>query len=182
MTDSTRFHALHDGDAGSDLIVVDIGYSAKKKSCGLLWTSADKPVDMAFGEAIDKTVELLNSGSKYVLVLEAVLSTFHSPNGNPCIRGNFEQGRGWYYGPGVLSFVAAMRFLHEVAKGINLASVPLAEAFLSNKVSPTSHGSDARVIYEKFWHQAEVHLNRGVESGSAIIQGVPTVRDFSESS
>lgn len=36
---------------------------------------------------------------KLVLVLEAVLSIYYDEHGNPDIRGDFEKGRGWYWGP-----------------------------------------------------------------------------------
>ena len=114
-----------------------------------------------------------------MLVLEAALSTFHSPAGNPDLRGEFERGRGWYWGPGAVSLVAAQRFLRVVSSGLPpMLSIPLAEAFLSNKPKRTKHSQDALTILENFWASAPVQLRPGVEPAMGIICGVPSVRVF----
>jgi hypothetical protein len=86
--------------------------------------------------------------SPSVLILEAVLSTYHRPNGNPDIRGQFEKGRGWYYGPGVTTLAAAMRFIGQLTRRVKADhDLLLAEAFLSFKKVKSRHLDDALTIY-----------------------------------
>ena len=117
---SCPFRAFSDAPADCQLVVVDLGYSARKRSCGLFWTGTDRPVELMFGDAVRRTAEAVRQFSKPLLVLEGVLSTYHAPSGNPDVRGTFERGRGWYYGAGVLSFASAFHFLqmlNECLKG-----------------------------------------------------------------
>jgi hypothetical protein len=160
------------------VVAVDIGYSASRPSCGLAWSGGSQALE--FGAAITRTTELLRDFDwTAVLVIEAVLSTFHQENGNPDIRGDFELGRGWYYGAGVLSFAAALRFLACLADH-HAAGPPLslAEAFLSNKDTPTGHAVDAECIRDNFWGTQPALLRPGVEAASTLIEGVPSVRVF----
>jgi hypothetical protein len=110
--------------------------------------------------------------------LEALLSTYHAPSGNPDIRGDFEQGRGWYYGAGVLSFAGALRFLQVLNEYLKARTLWVAEAFLSNKDAPTGHVEDAILIHDRFWDVHPVELRAGVEPASPLVQGVPSVRVF----
>jgi len=163
------------------VVAVDIGYSAHKPSCGLAWSGGSRSLKLEFGTAITRTAEVLSGfDCKAVLVIEAVLTTFHRENGNPDIRGDFELGRGWYYGSGVLSFAAALRFLACLA-GHHAVGLPLpvAEAFLSNKDTPTGHAVDAACIRDNFWVTQPAFLRPGVEAASNLIEGVPSVRVFS---
>ena len=164
----------------SPLVVVDLGYSAHRRSCGLAWTGDQQPLELEFGSAITWTEEVLRSFKwEAFLVIEAVLSTFHRENGNPDVRGEFELGRGWYYGAGVLSFAAALRFLGCLAQRCSGApQLPLAEAFLSNKDTPTGHAEDAVQIRDNFWQTQPARLQQGVEAASALVEGVPSVRVF----
>jgi len=161
------------------LVVVDLGYAAKAKSCGLAWTGGGDPVQARFGEAIERVAEQLAVLGESVLVLEAALSTFHNSSGNPDLRGDFERGRCWYYGPGAVSVLAARRFLEQLAGKLgNGRKVFLAEAFLSNKPRRTGHGVDAAAILERFWNTKPEALHKGVEPLLSLIQEVPPVRDF----
>jgi len=68
-----------------------------------------------------------------VLVLEAVLSMRHGRDGNPTGRCDFEKGRAWYCQPGVVTLVAAVRYLDQLQRMLPPdMTVNLAEAFLSN--------------------------------------------------
>ena len=93
------------------IIAIDIGYSAKTASCALTYSGSRETQTIQFGECIEATSHLIEKKGKHTIILEAVLSTYHRPDGNPDIRGDFEKGRGWYYGPGVSTFAAAIRFL-----------------------------------------------------------------------
>jgi len=176
--ESCPFRAFSDTPNDCQLAVVDIGYAAQKKTCGLFWTGAPQPVELAFGDAVRRTAEVIKPLSKPLLVLEAVLSTYHAPSGNPDIRGEFEQGRGWYYGAGVLTFAAALRFLQVLNDLLQGRTLWVAEAFLSNKDTATGHGEDALLIHNRFWNAPTVELRPGVESASPLVQGVPSVRVF----
>jgi hypothetical protein len=160
------------------LIVVDLGYSAHARSCGLYWTKAQNAEELQFGDAVTRVAELVAERTKPILVLEAVLSTYHAPSGNPDIRGDFERGRGWYWGPGVLSFAAAIRFVQELNRMTEGRELDVAEAFLSNKDTPTGHADDAILIHDRFWTTQPEELKNGVEPASPLVQGVPTVRVF----
>ncbi len=97
------------------------------------------------------------------------------------IRGDFEKGRGWYYGPGVVTFAAAMRFLNTLRNIVSIdASVILAEAFLAFKKKRSDHSKDAMTIYNKFWETKPEKLRAGVEPILEGISGVPSVRVFAE--
>ena len=144
---------LYDAHLGPDptIIAIDLGYSAKAKSCGMAWTGGKSPEEMTFGDCIERTVALIDQLGTPVLVLEAVLSRYHQANGNPEIRGAYEKGRGWYHGPGVTTLAAAMEFLEQVdarlPKGISL---PLYEGLLSFKKTRTTHADDAQYMLEHF--------------------------------
>jgi hypothetical protein len=161
------------------IVAVDLGYSAQRRSCGLAWTGGEA-LELQFGDAIRRTAGLLGGFHwQAVLVLEAVLSTFHQDNGNPDVRGDFENGRGWYYGAGVLSFAAAIRFLQCLAElRANDTTIALAEAFLSNKDTPTGHAEDAANIRDNFWEVQTRDPREGAQPASVLIEGVPPVRVF----
>jgi len=161
------------------LVIVDIGYSAKKKSCGLAWTGQRDSIQVLFGEAIEKVARQMAVLRESVLVIEAPLSTLHDRLGNPGIRGEFEKGRGWYCGPGAVTHLAARRFLEELARKLRAdKQVLLAEAFLSNKSRRTSHSVDATTILRRFWGTKPKALYEGVEPVLGLVSGVPEVRVF----
>jgi hypothetical protein len=172
------FNAFRGEPCTRPLLVVDVGYSAHRKSCGLYWTGAQEASEHSFGDAIEQTAQLVGQLTAPVLVLEAVLSTYHAPSGNPGIRGDFEQGRGWYYGAGILSFGAALRFLQVLNQKMQGRDLDIAEAFLSNKDTPTGHGEDAVLIHHRFWVTPPVELKDDVEPASFLIHGVPSIRVF----
>ena len=178
MGDGTYlFVALKRQRADGPVLAVDLGYSAAAKSCGVAWSGGGEPQNVQFGDAISLVSQLLQREPPPVLVLEAVLSTLHSPEGNPSIRGAFEKGRGWYWGPGAVSALAARRFLEELGCRLE-RPVLLGEAFLSNKSGPTRHCDDANKIVHDCWLAEPVPLIPGVEPLLPIINGVPSVRVF----
>lgn len=160
------------------LVAIDLGYSATSPSCGLAWTGYEPAIKLQFGAAIRKVKELIWENDIQLIVLEAVLSTFHKSNGNPDIRGEFERGRGWYHGAGVLTYASALQFIKMLANDLKSKQVYIAEAFLSNKGRKTSHTEDALLIRDLFWdiHPVELHCN--VEPSTDLINGVPSVRVF----
>jgi hypothetical protein len=137
------------------------------------------PRMLEFGKTIEEVVRLAENPGSFVLILEAVLSTYHDEHGNPDIRGDFEKGRGWYYGPGVATYVAANRFLRILHQKCTSSSVVyLAEAFLSFKKERSCHSADAFIIFNSFWDTRPESLKDGTEPILDIIQGIPSVRVF----
>lgn len=177
-TSSRPFIALTAEPRDQQLVVVDLGYSAKGKTCGLYCRGADRAVELTFGDAVHQTAEEIRQLTKPLLILEAVLSTYHGPSGNPDIRGDFEMGRGWYCNAGVLTFAAALRFLHILNEELRGKELFLAEAFLSNKDKRTRHADDAKSIHDQFWMTETAVLRPGVEPASPLVRGVPSVRVF----
>lgn len=171
-------HNLH---PGYKHIALDLGYSRDKPTCGMMYDGINKPIELTFGNALSTVKDRVDQNGSCILIIEAVLSTFHNKKGNPDIRGNFEQGRGWYYGPGVVTFAAAMRFLKILRNIVSVdASVILAEAFLSFKKNRSSHSKDAMIIYKNFWETKPEVLRDGTEPILEFISGIPSVRVFTE--
>ena len=161
------------------LIALDLGYSRNKPTCGMMHSDIDQPVELTFGDAINAVRNRIEKYGPCILTIEAVLSTFHNDEGNPDIRGDFEKGRGWYYGPGAVTLAAAMRFLSILRKVVSTdATVKLAEAFLSFKIKRSSHSRDARIIYSQFWETKPEKIRDGTEPILKFISGVPSVRVF----
>lgn len=163
------------------LIALDLGYSREKASCGLMHDGLDEPIVLTFGDALINVKECINRKRFCVLVMEAVLSTFHNFKGNPDIRGEFEKGRGWYYGPGVITMASALRLLkilrNEVSKDVR---VIISEAFLSFKKGRSNHSKDAKIIYDQFWKTKPEKIREGTEPILEFISGIPSVRVFKE--
>ena len=112
-------------------IAIDLGYSHDAASCGIMHSNIKEPTTLQFGATINEVARLVEQIGPCILILEAVLSTYHDELGNPDIRGVFEKGRGWYYGPGVVTYAAAIRFLRMLMQYCSShATVYLAEAFL----------------------------------------------------
>ncbi|MFC1488956.1 hypothetical protein ACFL6B_03815 [Thermodesulfobacteriota bacterium] len=138
-----------------------------------------QPEELQFGNTINSVSEWINQNNPCILIIEAVLSTYHNEAGNPDFRGEFERGRGWYYGPGVVTFAAALRFLQTLRQQVSSdASVLIAEAFLSFKKNRSSHSNDAMIIFNKFWDTHPEKLMAGTEPIADFIEGIPSVRVF----
>lgn len=162
-------------------IALDIGYSRNKATCGIMYDGIDEPIELTFGNAVTAVKNWIERNGPCILIVEAVLSTFHNNEGNPDIRGDFEKGRGWYYGPGVVTFAAAMRFLNTLRNIVSIdASVILAEAFLAFKKKRSDHSKDAITIFNRFWGTKPEKLRARVEPILEGISGVPSVRVFAE--
>ena len=161
------------------LLGVDLGYSAKTRSCGIARLSSSDARELCFGECIEYVLQLIRKYGPHTLILEAVLSTYHSHNGNPEIRGEFEKGRGWYHGPGVTTYAAALRFLDQIDRQLPEGLIlPLAEGFLSYKPVRTSHVADAQRLVDEFADAERFLPCDGSEPICTKIDGVPEIRRF----
>jgi hypothetical protein len=173
------FCAFQDVTSRHAVIAVDIGYSSKRKTCGLACDEQIVPRSLCFGECVTEVAELCRKLEDPILVIEAPLSTRHQENGNPAMRGRFEKAREWYRGPGAMTLLAAMRFLKEVGNRLPAGRpIFLAEAFLSKKKTKSRHEDDARRIVDEFWRREIETLYEGVEPAVDLISGVPCVRVF----
>jgi hypothetical protein len=162
-------------------IAIDLGYSHKAATCGIMHSGINEPITLKFGNTIKEVSMLVEQIGTCVLIFEAVLSTFHDENGNPDIRGVFEKGRGWYYGPGVVTYASAIRFLQILRKNCRSNNtVYLAEAFLSFKKKSSNHSDDAWIIFNSFWDTPSENLRDGTEPILDFILGIPTVKVFKE--
>ncbi|MGD9546421.1 MAG: hypothetical protein AB7V45_02630 [Candidatus Krumholzibacteriia bacterium] len=180
---ATFTSVLPDKKAAS-IIAVDLGYSASRATCGVVSQASGIREQLQFGKAVALVVELVKrEPAKPVVVLEGVLSTRHEVSGNPVIRGEFERGRGWYWGPGAVSLLAALRFLGQLEEKLGAHfCIPLAEAFLSNKSHATRHSDDANEIAGRFGDTTPESIDGGCEPILRSIKGVPAVRVFCMSS
>lgn len=160
-------------------VAIDLGYSHYTPSCGIMHPGIKEPAALKFGATIKEVAGLVEEIGKCVLILEAVLSTYHDKHGNPDIRGDFEKGRGWYYGPGVVTYAAANRFLRILRQHCSSnTTVYLAEAFLSFKKKRSRHSDDALIIFDSFWETKSESLKDGTEPILDFIEGTPSVRVF----
>ena len=160
------------------LLGIDLGYSATQASCGIATINGISE-SLEFGDCIEWTANYLNTNGPHVLILEAVLSTYHNPEGNPANRGDFEKGRGWYHGPGVSTFAAALRFLNQLEIHYQgNQTIPLVEGFLSYKPKKTTHADDAKRLVKEF-HTAEQFVPLpGSQAILPSIVGVPEIRRY----
>lgn len=160
-------------------IAIDMGYSHDAASCGIMHSGIKEPATLQFGATIKEVARLVEQIGPCVLILEAVLSTYHDERGNPDIRGAFEKRRGWYHGAGVATYAAAIRFLRMLRKNCSSnAAVYLAEAFLSFKRKHSRHSDDARIIFNSFWDTPSESLKDGTEAILDFILGIPSVKVF----
>ena len=160
------------------LLAVDLGYSARSKSCGVAWSGGAVVQSLEFGECIEAVAQQLSNVGRHTLILEAVLSTYHAIQGNPMIRGEFEKGRGWYHGPGVTTFAAALRFVCELDRVLpnDLRPIPLVEGFLSYKPVRTAHSEDAL----RFDHAERFEALSDSEPICDLLDGVPQIRRYNK--
>ena len=168
--------------SGLPRIAIDLGYSAKQKSCGVATTHNADTHSLTFGDCIDFVDTLIREQGRHTLIVEAVLSTYHSVDGNPAIRGEFEKGRGWYHGPGVTTFAAAIRFLSELDRRLpnELRPIPLVEGFLSYKPTRTTHVDDAQRLLLEFDRAEVFEPAVGSEPICALMAGIPEIRRYNK--
>ncbi len=177
-----RFRPVPDSESHLNVIAVDLGYSATRKSCGFASSVDGTKADCTFGDCIRRIAEAIRSikSASAVLVLEAVLSTRHDPaTGNPIARTDLERGREWYRQPGVVTFASALRFLNQLNHLLpKEMPVYVAEAFLSNKATRTRHAEDADRIARQFWQVTPIELPSDLEAASPHVAGVAPIRVF----
>jgi hypothetical protein len=135
-------------------IFLDIGFSNKARSCGLL-IGDEAPICLRFGDARRRIVDKLASAKALVnLVIEAPLSVSFDASGNPKGRSidvtDSEpiKRRYWYLGLGCGVMVAAMYLIRDIHNSGTKRRIRLFEGFVSNKdVSVRSdHRADCTLL------------------------------------
>ena len=164
-------------DTSLPIVAIDIGYSAQTASCALANSYTRETQTIKFGECIETTRHLIEEKGNHTIILEAVLSTYHRLDGNPDIRGDFEKGRGWYYGPGVSTFAAAIRFLLVLDQKLpeRIRPIPIVEGFLSYKKIRTQHADDAQRLLKEFYTAERFKARSGSEPIISEIEGIPSI-------
>ena len=164
-------------DTSIPIIAIDIGYSTQTASCALTCSDSRETQTIQFGECIEMTRHLIEEKGNHTIILEAVLSTYHRPNGNPDIRGEFEKGRGWYYGPGVSTFAAAIRFLQVLDQKLpeDIRPIPVVEGFLSYKKIRSQHSDDAQRLLKEFYTAERFKARSGSLPIITEIEGIPSI-------
>jgi hypothetical protein len=138
---------------GGAWVFLDIGFSNKVKSCGLLINDLD-PEAVRFNEAQSRILDLVEtSGEPVKLMIEAPLSVAFDKSGNPTGRSIEKQDgktRYWYNGLGCGVMVAAMYLLREIQLSAPNRTVLLFEAFVSYKDRKikSDHRRDVRLMRE----------------------------------
>ena len=131
-------------------LILDIGFSNTKKSCGLLLGDSE-PESLQFGEAIYSVVNIAKRETLLNLVIEAPLSVAFNKFGNPKARSidkKDKQSRPWYVGPGCAVLVAAMYLLRKLCDSCPSAEVRLFEGFVSfkSREARSSHSDDVKCL------------------------------------
>ena len=138
-------------------LFVDLGFSSKKKSCGVL-KGEGQPYEVTFGELVTlaKHEAQRNVPSPLNLMIEAPLSVTFNKSGNPTGRAcDYKDGehRLWYTQSAPQMFLAAGYLLQAlVACGIQ-RDVRLYEGFASFKLPrvKSSHTGDVKALRDAVW-------------------------------
>ena len=127
------------GKGSGEWMIVDLGFSAKQRSCGI-WTKATNTEVVTFGQLVKRvTGEAQKADSVPLnLLLEAPLSVAFKKDGNPTRRlcdtkdGKY---RDWYVNAGATTLIAADHLLRHLDSCKIQRDVRLFEGFVSFKVS-----------------------------------------------
>ena len=134
-------------------IYIDIGFSNKSKSCGLLFGN-NEPEEVLFNEAVEKICAFIKESSLPInLVVEAPLSVSFDKKGNPKgrkIEKQKEKTRYWYVGLGCVVLVGALYLLRAISNLNHSQEVRLFEGFISfkNKNEKSNHSKDVKILRE----------------------------------
>ncbi|MFO7996673.1 MAG: hypothetical protein R6U93_05990 [Dehalococcoidia bacterium] len=131
-------------------LILDIGFSNNKTSCGLL-LGDNAPKQLKFSDAVDTVVRIARDNPLLNLVIEAPLSVAFDWSGNPKARSIEKEGgrtRPWYVGPGCIVLVAGMYLVRRLCDSRPSADVRLFEGFVSykSKIAKSNHSRDAELL------------------------------------
>lgn len=131
-------------------LILDIGFSNNKKSCGLL-LGDNAPEQLKFNDAVDTVVRIAREKPLLNLVIEAPLSIVFDKLGNPKARRIEKkdgENRLWYVGPGCAVLVAGMYLMRKLCDSHPSADVKLFEGFVSYKsnIAKSNHLRDVELL------------------------------------
>lgn len=135
-------------DSG-DWLFVDVGFSSKKKTCGVL-KNEECTMKKAFGRLVKLLIkEVQIPGQPLNLLLEAPLSVAFNKDGNPAHRATDieadKRARGWWYQTGPLTILATGHLLRRVQDCGVRREVRLFEGFVSFKSAGSISDHEADV-------------------------------------
>ena len=127
------------GKGPGEWMIVDLGFSAKQRSCGI-WTKDTDTDVVTFGQLVKRVTEEAQKADSVPLnlLLEAPLSVAFKKNGNPTRRlcdtkdGKY---RDWYVNAGATTLIAADHLLRHLDSCKIQRDVRLFEGFVSFKDS-----------------------------------------------
>lgn len=134
-------------------IYLDIGFSNRKRSCGLAFDD-DEPVCVLFSEAKRMiTDHIRNEDVTCNLVIEAPLSVSFDSSGNPQGRSIEKDGsktRYWYVGAGSAVMTAALYLVRHLQDQVPSGKILLYEGFVSYKEKSltSDHVADVSLLRE----------------------------------
>lgn len=134
-------------------VFLDIGFSNKRESCGLLFHD-EEPAVFQFGKVSNKILEFAAKAAGPVnLAIEAPLSVAFNKLGNPVGRSMERLGaktRYWYNGLGCAVMVASMYLLRAIHDSCPKQDICLFEGFVSykNPDEKSNHLRDVELLRE----------------------------------
>ncbi len=157
----------------SNWFIVDVGYSSRNQSSGILRVRNNKYTDkdlqdVGFSKLKKRFNDFYeeNKNKKIGLVLEAPLSILFNKDGNPLGRGfeiEFSEEytkkgnkkiiatRYWYYGAGATVTLGALEFIKRIESLLANDNIYLFEGFVSFKnkdIEKEEHYKDAELLYK----------------------------------
>lgn len=140
-------------------VFVDLGFSEKGKTCGLLFHDEQNPREITFSDMLHDVGKFLSIQKTTTnLLLEAPLSVAFNKKGNPtgrCVEEHpaFTSRRYWYTGLGCITMVAATHLLRHVFSLELDSDVRLFEGFASFKPKgqKSSHAKDVLGLRDIAW-------------------------------
>lgn len=145
-------------ESSGEWIFVDLGFSSKKPTCGLL-VGDGEPQELTFANLLAKIAEACTTSERPLnLLLEAPLSVAFGANGNPIGRKCEKRGketRYWYSGLACGVLVAANYLLRDVYTSSRQREIRLFEGFASFKPKGTrsSHKDDVLALRDIVWRR-----------------------------
>ena len=137
-------------------VFVDMGFSQKKKSCGIA-VGDSEPQEVLFSSLAPQILNVISKGCGPLnLLIEAPLSVAFDAEGNPTGRRIEKRGsdtRYWYVGPGCAVLVATTYLLRELDEANLPRQVRLIEGFVSFKEQgiSSSHTNDVADLRNIAW-------------------------------
>jgi hypothetical protein len=153
-------------DTDADWIILDIGFAAKEKTCGVMFVAANTwrqecnaPIKSTYAEATNLIgKKLQEEGSALNLVIEAPLSGAFTSSGNPVGRKLEKRGsktRYWYNQPGTTVSLAALILLRKAVAIVPKRKLRLFEGFVSfgERGNSSDHMADVLSLKKSIWSE-----------------------------